>query len=229
MHGGGPEVTPGKPLHETYLKEDLVTLKHGTKNLVRHIQNSKKFGLKVIVAVNRFSSDTPAELELLRSEALAAGADAAVISNHWAEGGAGAKTLAEATVAVCEGESQFKFLYNLDASIDEKMNTIAKEIYRADGVEFSELARKQIDTYTKQGYGNLPICVAKTQYSFSHDAKLKGAPTGYIIPVREVRMSAGAGFVTAILGDMQTMPGLGTRPGFWEVNLDDEGQVHGLF
>jgi len=120
-------------------------------------------------------SDTPAELELLRSEALAAGADAAVISNHWAEGGAGAKGLAEATVAVCEGESQFKFLYDLGASIDEKMNTIAKEIYRADGVEFSELARKQIDTYTKQGYGNLPSNVSfpPCQYfSASHEFRV---------------------------------------------------------
>lgn len=230
MHGGGPDVTPGKPLHETYTSEDLVTLKEGCKNLVRHIQNSRKFGLKVIVGINQFASDTPTELDLVRQEALAGGADAAVVSNHWAEGGAGAKALAEAIVAACEGESQFKFLYDLDKSIEEKIGIISREIYGADGIELSELARKQVETYTAQGYGNLPICMAKTQYSFSHDPKLKGVPSGFTIPIRSVRLSAGAGFLYPILGDMQTMPGLGTRPGFWEVGLDPEtGRVVGLF
>ncbi|GLB34949.1 putative formate--tetrahydrofolate ligase [Lyophyllum shimeji] len=230
MHGGGPEVTPGKPLHETYTSEDLVTLKEGCRNLVKHIQNSRKFGIKVIVAINRFATDTEAELDLVRQEALAGGADAAVISNHWAEGGAGARALAEAVVASCEGPSNFKFLYDLDVSIEEKISVISKEIYGADGIELSELARKQVDTYTRQGYSNLPICMAKTQYSFSHDAKLKGVPTGFTIPIRAVRLSAGAGFLYPILGDMQTMPGLGTRPGFWEVGLDPEtGRVLGLF
>ncbi|KAG5728009.1 C-1-tetrahydrofolate synthase, cytoplasmic [Termitomyces sp. T112] len=230
MHGGGPEVTPGKPLSEVYTSEDLVTLKEGCKNLVKHIQNSKKFGIKAIVAINQFASDTVAELELVRQEALAGGADAAVVSNHWAEGGAGARALAEAVIATCEGESNFKFLYDLDLSIEEKITIISKEIYGADGIELSELAQKQVETYTRQGYGNLPICMAKTQYSFSHDAKLKGVPTGFTIPIRAVRLSAGAGFLYPILGDMQTMPGLGTRPGFWEVGLDPEtGLVTGLF
>ncbi|KAF8275016.1 FTHFS-domain-containing protein [Lactarius quietus] len=230
MHGGGPEVTPGKPLADTYTKEDLVILKEGTKNLVRHIQNSKKFGLKVVVAVNRFSSDTPAELELIREQALIGGADAAVVSSHWAEGGAGARELAEALVAACEGESKFKFLYDLNLPIEEKIAIISKEIYGADGIELSDLAKKQIETYTRQGYGGLPICMAKTQYSFSHDPKLKNAPTGFVIPIRSVRLSAGAGFLYPLLGDMQTMPGLGTRPGFWEVGLDPEtGRVVGLF
>jgi methylenetetrahydrofolate dehydrogenase (NADP+)/methenyltetrahydrofolate cyclohydrolase/formyltetrahydrofolate synthetase len=229
MHGGGPEVTPGKPLHETYTKENLETLKEGCQNLVRHVQNCKKFGLKVIVAINQFATDTPAELELVRSEALAAGADAAVVSNHWAKGGAGAVDLAKEVVRVCQGESQFKFLYDLDLSIEEKIAAIVKEIYRGDGIELSELARKQVDTYTKQGYDKLPICMAKTQYSFSHDAALKNAPTGFTVPIRAVRLSAGAGFLYPILGDMQTMPGLGTRPGFWEVDLDEEGRVSGLF
>ncbi|KAI6039078.1 formate--tetrahydrofolate ligase-domain-containing protein [Pisolithus marmoratus] len=230
MHGGGPEVTPGKPLADTYTKENLVILKEGCKNLQRHIQNSRKFGLKVIVGINKFASDTPAELELVRQEALAAGADAAVVSNHWAEGGAGARALAEAVVAACEGESDFKFLYDLDLSIDEKINTICKEIYHAAGIDLSELARKQVDMYTRQGYGNLPICMAKTQYSFSHDPSLKNVPSGFTVPIRAVRLSAGAGFLYPILGDMQTMPGLGTRPGFWEVGLDPEtGRVVGLF
>lgn len=174
MHGGGPDVSPGKPLHETYTKEDLVTLKEGCKNLAKHIQNSRKFGVKVIIAINQFSyvlfvlrqitkklkwhnrSDTPAELALIRQEALAAGADAAVVSNHWAEGGAGARALAEAVVATCEGTSDFKFLYNLDLPIEEKISIICKEIYGADGIELSELAQKQIATYTRQGYGGLP-------------------------------------------------------------------------
>ncbi|KIM65259.1 hypothetical protein SCLCIDRAFT_1212413 [Scleroderma citrinum Foug A] len=230
MHGGGPEVTPGKPLADTYTKKDLVVLKEGCKNLARHIQNSRKFGLKAIVGINRFTTDTPAELELVRQEALAAGADAAVISSHWAEGGAGARALAEAVVAACEGESNFKFLYDVNLPIDEKINIICKEIYHASGIELSELARKQVDTYTRQGYRNLPICMAKTQYSFSHDPSLKNAPSGFTVPIRAVRLSAGAGFLYPILGDMQTMPGLGTRPGFWEVGLDPEtGRVVGLF
>lgn len=183
----------------------------------------------------------------MREQALAGGADAAVVSNHWAEGGAGARALAEAVVATCEGPSGFKFLYQLDLPIDEKISIICKEIYGADGIELSELARKQVDTYTHQGYDNLPsgygsiviylilnsllVCMAKTQYSFSHDPKLKGVPTGqlfdfyiclqethsctigFTVPIRAVRLSAGAGFLYPILGDMQTMPGLGTRPG----------------
>ncbi|KAF9069612.1 formate--tetrahydrofolate ligase-domain-containing protein [Rhodocollybia butyracea] len=229
MHGGGPDVTPGKPLHETYTKEDLVTLKDGCKNLVQHIKNSRKFGIKVIVAINRFSSDSDAELALVRDEALAGGADAAVVSNHWAEGGEGARALAEAVIATCEGPSNFKFLYDLKLPIEEKITIISKEIYGADGVELSELAAQQVATYTRQGYGDLPICMAKTQYSFSHDPKLKGVPSGFTIPIRAVRLSAGAGFLYPILGEMQTMPGLGTRPGFWEVGVDEAGRVVGLF
>jgi len=230
MHGGGPEVTPGKALHETYTKENLEILEEGCKNLAKHIDNARKFGIKVIVGVNRFATDSPAELELVRTEALAAGADAAVISDHWAKGGAGAVDLANAIVTACEGESNFKFLYDLDKTVEEKIAIISKEIYGADGIELTERAQKQVDTYSEQGYSNLPICVAKTQYSFSHDPKLKGVPTGFTIPIREVRLSAGAGFLYPILGDMQTMPGLGTRPGFWEVGLDEEtGRVIGLF
>ncbi|KAI4527658.1 FTHFS-domain-containing protein [Schizophyllum commune Loenen D] len=230
MHGGGPDVSPGKPLADTYTKEDLVTLKEGCKNLAKHIENSRKFGIKVIVAINQFASDTPAELELVREEALKAGADAAVVSNHWAEGGKGARALAEAVIETCEGESQFKFLYDLDQPIEKKIETICKEIYGADGIELSELAQKQVDTYSRQGYSGLPICMAKTQYSFSHDPKLKGVPTGFTVPIRAVRLSAGAGFLYPLLGDMQTMPGLGTRPGFWEVGLDPQtGKVVGLF
>jgi len=186
--------------------------------------------LKVVVAVNQFSTDSRAELDLVRQSAVDAGADAAVISNHWALGGAGAKALAEALVEVCDrSESNFKVLYEAESPIEEKIEVICKEIYGADGIQLSELAQKQLETYTKQGYGNLPICMAKTQYSFSHDPKLKGVPTGFTVPIRAIRLSAGAGFLYPILGDMQTMPGLGTRPGFWEVDIDQNGEVVGLF
>ncbi|EKM55506.1 uncharacterized protein PHACADRAFT_256172 [Phanerochaete carnosa HHB-10118-sp] len=229
MHGGGPEVTPGKPLHDTYTKEDLVTLEEGCKNLNKHIENSRKFGLKVIVAINQFATDTPAELELVRQKSLAGGADAAVVSNHWAKGGAGAVALAQAVIQTCEGSSSFKFLYDLNLPIEKKIEIICKEIYGADGIELSEQAQKQVETYTQQGFDGLPICMAKTQYSFSHDPKLKNVATGFTVPIRSVRLSAGAGFLYPILGDMQTMPGLGTRPGFWEVDLDPTGRVIGLF
>ncbi|KAG9308151.1 formate-tetrahydrofolate ligase [Chiua virens] len=160
MHGGGPEATPGKPLTDTYTKEDLSTLQKGCENLARHIQNAGKFGLEVIIAINRFSSDSDAELQLIRREALVAGADAAVVSNYCAEGGAGAGALAKAVVAACKGESSFKFLYDVDLPIDEKIDIICKEVYRADGIELSELARKQLDTYTRQGCRNLPKLLA---------------------------------------------------------------------
>ncbi|KAL5490517.1 ADE3_2 [Sanghuangporus weigelae] len=214
MHGGGPEVTPGNPLHETYTTENLQILREGCKNLARHIVNSKKFGIKVVIAINKFVSDTPAELELIRQEALAAGADEAVVSNHWARGGAGALDLALAVVSVCESnESHFRFLYETDKPIVEKIEVICKEIYGADGVELSEAAQKQVETYTKQGYAGLHICMAKTRFSFSHDPKLKGVPSGFTIPIRSVRLAAGAGFLYPLLGDIQTMPGLNTRPG----------------
>ncbi|KAJ3492354.1 hypothetical protein NLI96_g18 [Meripilus lineatus] len=230
MHGGGPDAGSRKPTKDAPPVDQLAVLEEGCKNMVRHIQNVRKFGLKAVVAINQFSTDTPAELELVRQQALQGGAAGAVVSNHWAEGGAGARALAEAVVEACEGTSDFKFLYDLDLPIDEKITIIAKEIYGADGIQLSELARKQIDTYTNQGYGKLPICMAKTQYSFSHDANLKNVPTGFTVPIRAVRLSAGAGFLYPLLGDMQTMPGLPTRPGFWQVDLDTEtGQVVGLF
>ncbi|KZP01183.1 FTHFS-domain-containing protein [Calocera viscosa TUFC12733] len=231
MHGGGPEVVPGKPLAETYTKENLETLREGTKNLGKHIQNTKKFGIKVIVAINQFTTDTPAEIELVRKAALEYGADAAVASNHWAEGGQGAINLAKAIVDACEqGEPDFKFTYPLNIPIADKIEAICKEIYGADGITLSEQALKQIETYTAQGYADLPICMAKTQYSFSHDPKLKNVPTGFTVPIKSIRLSAGAGFLYPLLGDMQTMPGLGTRPGFWEVGVDAAtGRVVGLF
>ncbi|KAG0182145.1 tetrahydrofolate synthase [Apophysomyces sp. BC1034] len=229
MHGGAPDVVAGKPLPDAYTEENLEFLEKGCANLAKHIQNAKKFGISVVVAVNRFTSDTDAEMDLVRKHSLAAGADDAVACDHWARGGLGAVDLGKAVVAACNKEKQFKFLYDLEQPIEAKIEAICKQIYGADGVELSELAKEKIATYTKQGFGSLPICMAKTQYSFSHDPALKGVPTGFVVPIRDIRASVGAGFLYPLVGSMQTMPGLPTRPCFFDVDLDEEGNVVGLF
>ncbi len=229
MHGGGPKVVAGQKLAPAYTEENLELLEKGCVNLVRHIENVRKFGIPAVVAVNCFSTDTPAEVELVRKAALAAGAEDAVVADHWAEGGAGAVPLGEAVIKACAKPSQFHFLYPREASIKEKIECIVREIYRGAGVEYSPEAEKQIELYTRQGFDKLPVCMAKTQYSFSHDAALKGAPDGFTVPVREVRASVGAGFVFPLLGKMSTMPGLSTRPGYYEIDINPEtGQVIGL-
>lgn len=174
-------------------------------------------------------SDTDAELELIRTKSLEAGANDAIACNHWAKGGAGAVELGQAVITACDRGKKFNFLYDLNQSIEAKIEHICKEIYGADGIELSDLAKKKIETYTTQGFRDLPICMAKTQYSFSHDANLKGVPTGFTVPIRDIRASVGAGFLYPLLGAMQTMPGLPTRPCFFDVDLDEDGQVTGLF
>ncbi|KAG2180594.1 hypothetical protein INT44_003598 [Umbelopsis vinacea] len=229
MHGGAPEVVAGKPLPDAYTEENLEFLEKGCANLMKHVENAKKFGVSVVVAINRFTSDTQAELDLIRDKALEAGANDAIACNHWAKGGAGAVDLGEAVIKACDREKQFNFLYDLEQPIEAKIEQICKKIYGADGIELSDLAKKKIETYTAQGFGDLPICMAKTQYSFSHDANLKGVPTGFTVPIRDIRASVGAGFLYPLLGAMQTMPGLPTRPCFFDVDLDEDGQVIGLF
>ncbi len=230
MHGGGPKVTAGAPLAPEYTEENLELLEEGCSNLRVHIRNARRFGVPVVVAVNRFHTDTDAEVELVRKIALEAGAEDAVMSNHWADGGAGSVALGEAVVAACEKPSDFKFLYPLEQSIKEKIETIARKMYGADGVEFSEKAEQQIASYTRNGFDRLPICMAKTHLSLSHDPTLKGAPTGFTVPVREIRASVGAGFLYPLLGAMSTMPGLPTRPAYYDIDLDLEtGKVVGLF
>lgn len=230
MHGGGPKVVAGKPLALEYTDENLELLKAGLPNLERHIQNALKFGVNVVVAVNSFATDTPAEVEMIREAALKMGAMDAVVSTHWADGGKGAKALAEAVIKASKMPSKFEFLYPLEESIKEKIETIAKEIYRADGVDYTPEAEGQIERYTRLGFDKLPICMAKTHLSFTTDATKKGAPTGFRITVREIRASVGAGFLYPILGDMRTMPGLPTRPVFYDVDLDlKTGKVVGLF
>ncbi|MBE3038074.1 MAG: formate--tetrahydrofolate ligase, partial [Chloroflexi bacterium] len=230
MHGGGPKVVAGKPLAPEYTEENLDLLRKGLPNMARHIKNALKFGVNVVVAVNFFSTDTPAEVEIVRQAALEAGAMEAVVSTHWMDGGAGALKLAEAVIKAADKPSQFKFLYPLELSIKEKLEIICKEIYGAGGIEILPEAQSKIDLYTKLGFDKLPLCMAKTHLSFSHDAAIKGAPSGFTVPVRDIRASVGAGFLYPLLGEMRTMPGLPTRPVFYDVDLDlDTGKVLGLF
>ena len=230
MHGGGPKVVAGKPLAPEYTDENLDLLRKGLPNMARHIHNALKYGVNVVVAVNSFSTDTPAEVEVVRQAALEAGAMDAVVSTHWADGGAGAVKLAEAVIRAADQPSQFKFLYPLELSIKEKLELICKEIYGAAGIEILPDAQAKIDLYTRLGFADLPLCMAKTHLSFTADAAIKGAPTGFIVPVRDIRASVGAGFLYPLLGKMSTMPGLPTRPVFYDVDLDlDTGKVLGLF
>jgi methylenetetrahydrofolate dehydrogenase (NADP+)/methenyltetrahydrofolate cyclohydrolase/formyltetrahydrofolate synthetase/formate--tetrahydrofolate ligase len=229
MHGGGPKVVAGQPLAHAYLEENLELLDKGCTNLVRMIANARAFGVPVVVAVNRFKTDTIAEIELVRRLAIAAGAEDAAESDHWAQGGAGAVDLANAVVAACEKPSKFRFLYPLEMSIKDKIETIVREMYGGSGVQYSAEAEKKIELYTRQGFDKLPICMAKTHLSLSHDPNLKGAPTGFVVPVRDIRASVGAGFLYPLLGTMATMPGLSTRPGYYEMDLDPEtGRIIGL-
>jgi methylenetetrahydrofolate dehydrogenase (NADP+) / methenyltetrahydrofolate cyclohydrolase / formyltetrahydrofolate synthetase len=228
MHGGGPKVSPGAPLDRAYTEENLPLLEAGLDNLGVHIRNAKRFGIPVVVAVNSFITDTPAEMEMVREYAISQGAEDAVVSKHWAEGGMGAAALAEAVVAACEKPSNFEFLYPLDWSIKQKIEHIAKTIYNAEGVAFEPRAEEQIANYERNGFGGLPICMAKTHLSLSHDPLLKGVPTGFTLPVREVRASVGAGFIYPLIGQMSTMPGLATYPAYMNIDLDEDGNVIGL-
>ena len=232
VHGGGPEIKPGEQLAEVYRTENVDILREGCVNMAKHIANAKSFGVKVVLAINRFDTDTDAEIDVVREEALKAGAEDAIPANHFAEGGRGAVDLAKGVIAASAKSKpeEFHLLYDDSGSIQENIEAIAKKMYGAEKVEFSETAQKKVDTYTKQGFGNLPICIAKTQYSLSHDPSLKGAPTGFTVPIKDVRMAAGAGYLFALAADIQTIPGLPTAPGYLNVEVDGEtGEIDGLF
>ena len=230
MHGGGPKVVAGKPLAAEYTEENLDLLTKGLPNMVQHIENALKYGVNVVVAVNSFANDTEAEVELVRAAALEAGAMDAVVSRHWMEGGKGAVALAQAVVKAAERPSSFRFLYPLDQPIKTKIETICREIYRADGVDYSPEAEAKIEQFTKLGFADLPLCMAKTHLSFTTEAAAKGAPRGFRVLIRDIRASVGAGFLYPLLGEMRTMPGLPTRPVFYDVDLDlKTGKVVGLF
>lgn len=229
MHGGGPRVIPGRPLPDEYRRESLPLLEKGLCNLVRCIEIARLFGVPVVVAVNSFATDTPAEIERVKQAAIEAGAAAAVTAEHFARGGDGAAELALAVVQACDQPAATRLLYPLELTIKEKIARIAREVYLAGGVVYEGLAEKQIAAYEREGLGHLPICMAKTQLSLSHDSKLKGVPSGYELPIREVRASAGAGFLVPLVGEVRTMPGLPSRPAFLNIDIDDAGQIVGMF
>ncbi|RKY35008.1 MAG: formate--tetrahydrofolate ligase [Candidatus Omnitrophota bacterium] len=232
MHGGAYVFKPGTPYSKIKAeveRENLPALEKGCENLAKNIEIVKKFGVPCVVAVNRFTSDTPKELELVMKKALEAGADGAAISECWARGGEGAIELAKEVLKALEKPHQMKFLYPDELDIKEKIEMIACEIYGADGVDFLPLAEKKIKLYTKLGYDRFPINMAKTHLSLSHDPNLKGVPKGFRVPVRDVRACVGAGFLYPLLGEMRTMPGLPSHPAFMDVDIDEQGNTIGLF
>uniref|UniRef100_A0A8C2ZQP3 Methylenetetrahydrofolate dehydrogenase (NADP+ dependent) 1b n=1 Tax=Cyclopterus lumpus TaxID=8103 RepID=A0A8C2ZQP3_CYCLU len=230
MHGGGPTVTAGMPLPKEYIEENLELLEKGCSNMTKQIENAQHFGLPVVVAVNAFKTDTEAELDLVCNMAKAARAFDAVRCSHWAEGGAGALALGQAVQRASEAPSKFKFLYDLELPIADKIRIIAQKIYGADDIELLPEAQHKVELYTKQGFSKLPICMAKTHLSLSHEADKKGVPTGFIVPIRDIRASVGSGFLFPLVGTMPTIPGLPTRPCFYDIDLDPETeQVNGLF
>ncbi|MPZ00404.1 MAG: formate--tetrahydrofolate ligase [Actinophytocola sp.] len=226
-HSGKYKIVAGKPLPPELLRENPDDVFEGAANLRKQIENIRIHGVSPVVAINAFPDDHDSEHDAIRQIAKEMGARSAVCTN-FAEGGKGAAELAEAVAEAAEEDTNFQLLYPDEASLREKIETVATKVYGADDVHFSLHALQQIDTYEKAGFGNLPVCIAKTHLSISSDPKLKGAPTGWTLPVREVRASVGAGFVYPICGDMRTMPGLGTNPAAFRIDLDDDGLVTGL-
>jgi formate--tetrahydrofolate ligase len=221
MNGGVAKADLGMP--------NVEAVRKGCANLGRHLANVKSFGVPAVVAINHFHSDTESEIAVVREFVAAHGSDA-ILCRHWAEGSAGIRELAEGVAALADsGASQFDPLYPDEMPLFEKIEEIAKRIYHADNVVADTKIRNQLRDWEKAGYGHLPVCMAKTQYSFSTDPELRGAPTGFDLPVREVRLSAGAGFVVAICGDIMTMPGLPKAPAAEVIRLDDDGLIEGLF
>ena len=230
MHGGVGKIVAGASLDPAFAVENVVAVRAGAANLAKQIENVLAFNVPVVVAINVFPTDTPAEIEAVREAALAAGARDAVIATHFTDGGAGAEALAEAVWEAAQiGAPDFRFLYPDDAPLVEKIETIASTMYGADGVDLAPAAAKALRRYEGLGFGHLPICMAKTQASLSHNPALRGRPTGFRVPIRDVALSAGAGFVTPLVGDIRTMPGLPSRPGGENIEIDADGNVVGLF
>lgn len=227
-HSGRFEIKAGKPLPDGLNKEDLEALAEGVGNLEKQIENVKMFGVPVVVAINVFPTDTENEIEFLKEKALAAGASAAHVSTLFADGGKGGEDLAHALVAACEEPSEFKLLYEDDATLKEKIEAIATKIYGADGVDYEDEANRQLARFEENGFGKLPICMAKTQYSLSDDPTLKGRPTGFRFKVRDARVAVGAGFVYPLAGSIMTMPGLGKTPAGMKMDIDENGDVVGM-
>ena len=229
MHSGKFNVVAGRPLDKGLIQENLGALEEGFCNLQKHIENLRLFGVPVVVAVNKFTTDTQKEIDLIIRKSKQAGADDCVLSEVWAKGSRGGLDLAKAVLKAANKENNFKFLYSLDIPIKEKIKTIATKVYGAKDVEYTQEADEQIEKFTQMGYDKLPICMAKTHLSLSHDPKLKGRPRNFILPIRSVRASVGAGFLYPLCGTMQTMPGLPSRPAGEKVDIDDDGKLRGLF
>jgi formate--tetrahydrofolate ligase len=230
MHGGVGKIVAGKPLDPALTEENVVAVRTGASNLAKQIENVRLFGVPVVVAINAFPTDTAAEVQAIREVSFEAGAHAAVVATHFVDGGAGAADLAKAVWdAAEEGAPNFRLLYPDDAPLGEKIQIIATQVYGAAGIDVAPLAAKAIKRYEAMGFGNLPVCMAKTQYSLSHDPNLKGRPSGFTVPIRDVRLSAGAGFITPLVGEMRTMPGLPSRPGGEKIDIDADGNIVGLF
>ncbi|CAA2141982.1 formate--tetrahydrofolate ligase [Hyphomicrobium sp. ghe19] len=209
--------------------ENVAALEKGCVNLGRHLENVRKFGVPAVVAINHFSKDTPAEIEALKRYVAAQGSEA-IVCKHWQDGSEGTQDLARKVVELCaSGSAAFKPLYSEDLGLFEKIETIAREIYRAEGVVADQKIRDQLKQWEQDGYGHLPVCMAKTQYSFTTDPNKRGAPTGFTLPLREVRLSAGAGFVVGICGEIMTMPGLPRVPAAETIRLNEKGEIEGLF
>jgi formate--tetrahydrofolate ligase len=226
LHGGAAIDTKDPA---TWKRPDAAAVARGCANLAKHIEIVKTFGLPAVVAINRFESDSPEEIAAVRQAAVAAGAQAAVPVEVWGRGGEGGVDLAQAVIKACDAPSRFKPLYPLDMGIEEKIETIARSIYGAAGVSYSDTARERIDFLRREGFAGLPICMAKTPLSLSHDPKLKGRPEGFTIPISEVRIAAGAGFIYPLVGSIMTMPGLSAVPAAENIDVDENGLVHGLF
>uniref|UniRef100_A0A1A9VAW2 formate--tetrahydrofolate ligase n=1 Tax=Glossina austeni TaxID=7395 RepID=A0A1A9VAW2_GLOAU len=230
MHGGGPSVTPGAPLDKQYTKEDLDLLAKGLPNLEQHISNGQKFGIPVVVAINRFSTDSDAEHEMIIEAAINAGAVEAVVCSHWSEGGIGCLDLAHAVIETCEKSDNFQLLYENEMPLFDKLNVVARNMYGADKVELTPEAEKTLERLNDAGFGSLPVCISKTQLSLTGDAKIKGAPKGFTLTVQNLYVSAGAGFVVAMCGEISKMPGLPTRPCIYDIDLNTEtGEIESLF
>jgi formate--tetrahydrofolate ligase len=229
-HSGKYRIVAGRPLDPKLGEEDLDAVNEGMPNLEKHIENvTRHGGLPVVVCVNRFSYDSESELQLVRERALAAGASGCEISEVWEHGGAGGESLARALIDAADKPNDFSFIYELDAPIEEKITAIATKMYGADGVDFPADVRRQIRNYTEWGLGNIPVCMAKTQYSLSADANKRGRPSGFRVNVRDIRPAAGAGFLIAYLGEISTMPGLPSEPASNRVDFDANGNIQGLF
>tara|TARA_B100001540_G_scaffold247140_1_gene222523 strand:- start:356 stop:1417 length:1062 start_codon:yes stop_codon:yes gene_type:complete len=220
MHGGVSK--------QDLSKENVQAVKKGCENLGRHIKNLRLFGVPVVVAINQFVADTKKELKVVRDTAKVFGVEA-IVASHWANGGKGTKDLAEQVVKLCEKKSNFKLLYADGISLFEKIETISKKLYGAKGVSANTKVKNQLREFEKSGYGKFPICMAKTQYSFSTNPDLKGAPSGHIVEIREVRLSAGAEFIVVITGEIMTMPGLPSVPAADAIYLNKAGEIEGLF